>query len=87
MLTNYDINIVFTHTCIYIYLYAFIATGLHMCVHHETCSSFLCSYSFLMTFVMQGPKTRRLLGIIYGDTSKNRRGVFELAILQFSWCL
>jgi len=28
-------------------------------------------------FVTQGPKTHRLLGIIYGDTTKNRREVFH----------
>jgi len=48
--------------------------------------SFCVHYTLRIIFVTQGPKARRLSGIIYGDTSKNGRGVLELAVLQFNWC-
>jgi len=38
-------------------------------------------FNFTSTYVTQGPKTRRLSGIIYRDTSKNRRA--GLSSLKF----
>ena len=43
------------------------------CVHTHSLGGTLVVYNiYCMSYVMQGPKTRRLSGIIYEDTSKNR---------------